>query len=168
MRYIFSLIACVMLLQPVQSANASETTIYLIRHAEKTADGSEDPALTARGRQRAVWYGAYFADKNLSALYSTDFRRTRATAEPVARITGLEIQSYDAGDLAATAERLRKLQGAILVVGHSNTTPVLAGLLCDKAMPPLDEQIYDNIYIVTIDNEGTTRLHLDHSDPGRE
>ena len=167
-RYLFSLLACLAFTLPFRPVAASEQTIYLVRHAEKISDGSNNPPLSPRGRQRAEWYAGYFADKNLSTLYSTDFRRTLETAGPVARVTGLKVRTYDPGDLAALARELRQLDGAILVVGHSNTTPLLAGLLSGQALPPLDEQHYDRIFIITIDNEGATRLHMDHSDPRRE
>jgi hypothetical protein len=44
-------------------------------------------------------------------------------------------------------------------VGHSNTTPVLAGLLTDQFMQPFDESVYDRIYKVVI-NQGKKKLFI--------
>ena len=49
-----------------------------------------------------------------------------------------------------------------LVVGHSNTTAVLAGLLVDEEMGAFDLDIYDRIYQVVI-YKNSARLHLLHS-----
>ncbi|WP_321396020.1 phosphoglycerate mutase family protein [Emcibacter sp.] len=149
------------MLEPV----LAEQTIYLIRHAEKMTDGTADPALTEAGRQRAQWYAGYFADKKLTAVYSTDLKRTRETAAPTLHNTGLSLDFYDPHDLAGFADRTRDLPGNILVVGHSNTTPYLAGLLSGQELPELQDGQYDRIFVITKNEEGTIRLHLDHSDP---
>ena len=49
-----------------------------------------------------------------------------------------------------------------LVVGHSNTTGVLAGLLVGEELGGFDLDIYDRIYQVVIYKD-TGRLHLLHS-----
>ena len=49
-----------------------------------------------------------------------------------------------------------------LVVGHSNSTPVLAGLLVGERLEPIDESIYNRIYQVVINKE-TGRLQVLHS-----
>ncbi|MDH3552297.1 MAG: hypothetical protein OER22_06750, partial [Gammaproteobacteria bacterium] len=46
----------------------------------------------------------------------------------------------------------------ILVVGHSNTVPVLiANLGASKNVPPIAEDEYDNIYIISIPWFGKTK-----------
>jgi len=47
-----------------------------------------------------------------------------------------------------------------LVVGHSNTTAVLAGLLVgDESFSTFDESIYDRIYQVVLSDSGG-RIHI--------
>ena len=46
----------------------------------------------------------------------------------------------------------------ILVVGHSNTLPALIGNMgASKKVPPIAEDEYDNIYIVSIPRFGKTK-----------
>ncbi|WP_417320717.1 histidine phosphatase family protein [Emcibacter sp.] len=143
----------------------SDQTIYLIRHAEKISDGSADPPLSTAGRQRAEWYARYFAGKELSAIYSTDLKRTRETAGPTARATGLEIKYYSPRNLPDFAREISSASGPVLVVGHSNTTPNLAGFLTNREIAELHDGQYDRIFVVSINKEGTARLHVDLSDP---
>jgi broad specificity phosphatase PhoE len=127
------------------------TTVYLVRHAEK--ESGSDPVLTPEGEARAQRLAEMLADKEIDAVFSTKFRRTQMTAEPVAKDQELEITDYDASDLKAFAKKLkREYKGkTVLVVGHSNTTPTLTGLLDGtNAYPPFDESDYSNLMMVQI------------------
>ena len=62
----------------------------------------------------------------------------------------VDIQYYDSSDLKTLSERIMDLKKNSLVIGHSNTTPVLAGLLVDEVIDPFDESIYNRIYKVVI------------------
>jgi len=139
-------------------------TIYLVRHAEKelAADNPKDPPLTPCGEQRAASLEVFLAGVNLEAVYSTDYLRTRNTAEPVARNKGLETRLYDSKKLEEFAQGLIQRQEDVLVVGHSNSTPALAGLLSGEELEAIDESIYNRIYQVVI-YKGIARAHLLHS-----
>jgi len=131
-------------------------TIYLVRHAEKEA--GDDPQLTPAGQARANQLAARLAKVKLDAIFSTDFQRTRLTAQPVATRQGLDIQSYDPKDLPAFAAQLQQAYAGktVLVVGHSNTTPTLAGLLDGtNAYPAFAESEYGNIIKVTCPGKAT-------------
>lgn len=75
------------------------TTIYLIRHAESTANvahicaGSLDIALTKLGCMQAEKLSEYFEDKRIDSVYSSDLKRARNTALPTAKKKGLEIHT---------------------------------------------------------------------------
>lgn len=139
---LFSMQACAM----TSPAPSSDATLYLVRHAEKLSGG--DPALSEDGKARAERLAAQFADVPLQAVYSTDTRRARQTAEPVAADHGLTVILYDASDLAGLAETLKARGQTALVVGHSNTTPDLVRLLGGTAnyMPESD---YERLYRVS-------------------
>src|SRR3546814_1202497 len=84
-------------------------TYVVVRHAEKVDDGSRDPSLTDAGRARAHALAELLRSRDVVAVYATDFRRTRDTAEPTAAVHDLSIISYDAAAPAeAVDERDRK------------------------------------------------------------
>ncbi len=106
-------------------------TIYLVRHSEKdhTSQNHSDLPLSQCGQQRSQALSFFLSDVQLEAIYSTNYNRTLTTAQPTAIAKDLEIQTYDASDLASLAQNLLSRKQNALVVGHSNTTGYLAGLL---------------------------------------
>ena len=133
----------------------SSTVIFLVRHAEKVADG-EDPVLREAGEKRARGIANLLRDAGLQEIYSTDYRRTRDTAAPLASQLGLDVTIYDSAELEDLAAEIRRRGGRCLVVGHSNTTPELVGLLGGEPGAPIDEQSeHDRLYVVTIGPDGT-------------
>lgn len=140
---------------------AELTTVFLVRHAEK--ESGSDPALTTEGQERAAALAKLLQDVQLDAIYSTSYRRTLETAAPVAELQGLPVKNYAAGELETFAgELLRNHEGeTVLVVGHSNTTPILAGLLDEThAYAPFAEDEYDNILMLTINRETHRMMKL--------
>jgi len=80
---------------------------YLVRHAEKVLD-QRDPDLTPAGYKRADDLAARLASVPLSAIYSSDYKRTRQTAAPVATAQDVTITLYDPRDLAGFAAALKR------------------------------------------------------------
>lgn len=131
-----------------QSAPTSDA-IFLVRHAEKTAEAN-DPGLTQAGQARALALANRLGGEGITHIHSSDFIRTRDTAEPLAEKMGLEVEIYDPRDLAAIAAKLKATPGRHLVVGHSNTTPPLVELLGgDGGTPIVEATEYDRLYIVS-------------------
>ena len=142
-------------------ARDDEATFVVVRHAEKAADGSADPALAPAGVERARALARMLAAAPLVAAYATPFRRTQLTAQPAAGLHGIPVTLYDAARPAPDfAASLRKAyaRGAVLVVGHSNTAPAIASALCGCSVAPLGENDYDAIYIVHLRSDGTRSL----------
>lgn len=137
-------------------ASADEATVvFLVRHAEKV-DASRDPQLSMAGHQRAEALAVTLRDANIEQIHSSDYIRTRDTAAPLADLLNLPVQIYDAADLPAVAAALLQRGGRHLVVGHSNTTPVLVELLGgDGGVPIKEESEYDRLYVVTINSKGS-------------
>lgn len=128
--------------------------VFLVRHAEKTKDAN-DPALTEAGQQRAELLADMLIDANITHIHSSDYKRTRDTAQPLAARLGLSVALYDAGDLPAMAAKLKAEGGKHLVVGHSNTTPPLTELLGGQGGTPIVEATeYNRLYFVTIGTNG--------------
>ena len=132
-------------------------TIYIVRHAEKQLVGN-DPELAYAGGVRAKKLAQILADQDIKHIYSTDFKRTKLTAEPTAMASGMEITSYDAKNQEAFVEELRKKKGNVLVVGHSNTVSQLANYFVEESekFADLTDLEYDFIYVVTLESNSST------------
>jgi len=149
------------------------TTVIFVRHAEKAAQPADDPGLSAAGQRRVSELTRQLRDADviagIDAVYSTPYRRTEETARPIADALGLPINSYDAADTEAImAHIVKEHKGkVILVVGHSNTLPLLmADMGASKRVPPIAENEYDNIYIVSIPWFGKTKtIRLRYGEP---
>ncbi len=137
---------------------ADPSVVYLVRHAEKASD-SKDPELTEAGVKRADALAALLEAVPLTDVFSTDYKRTRATATPTAIGHKLDVQLYNPGAPESMLAEVRK-PGAHLVVGHSNTTPGLVaalGAVDGKDIPDLE---YDRLYVVFVDEDGNATSQL--------
>ncbi len=153
-RILLILLICCLTACTTAPASKDNFELYLVRHAEKQADGSRDPELTEAGTQRAENLTVWFEDKNINDIWSSDYKRTRDTAKPTVSKLGLELNIYDPRDLNALSETLLRNQNNALIVGHSNTTPELARLLCDCDIEDMDESEYDRLIVISIGNSG--------------
>ena len=138
-------------------------SIYLVRHAEKEASNHEEknPDLTPCGVQRAHRLNVILKSIKLDAIYSSDYLRTRETAAPVAKEKRLDVKLYDPGTLGQFAEELLTERRNSLVVGHSDTTGVLAGMLAGVEIDEFSETEYDRLYQVIISSDAI-KLSLLH------
>jgi 2,3-bisphosphoglycerate-dependent phosphoglycerate mutase len=135
---------------------AQNTTLFLVRHAEKVGDGSADPALTPEGTARAQELAYILQHVKLDAVYSTPYIRTKNTALPTAQEKGLEIRLYEPHDESFILKVLDEFAGGkILIVGHSNTIPALVNQLPgSEKYRDLPESTYDNLFVVSMPAEG--------------
>jgi zinc protease len=135
---------------PAQSRPAAGDTvvIYLVRHAEKL-DESRDPPLTEAGLTRAEDLRHRLNSAGITAIWSTDFQRTRATVKPLAGALSLPVTVYDPSRQSEFAGKLLRTQGRHLVVGHSNTIPDLVKALGGEPGTPSEATEYDRLYLVT-------------------
>ena len=151
------------------------TTVIFVRHAEKAALPADDPDLSEDGRRRAAELARQLVDADVvpgvgvDAVYSTSFRRTIETARPLAEALDLQIMTYDVADTEAfLATVVRDYKGKIvLIVGHSNTVPRMIGNMgASKNVPPIAEDEYDNMYLVSIPWFGKTKtIRLRYGEP---
>jgi broad specificity phosphatase PhoE len=143
---------------------AQKTTYILIRHAEKdtTTTGSTmmnaDPPLSKAGEARAQKLITALQAYTTDAVYSTNYKRTIHTVQPIANSINKQVIIYSPKDMNYFASQLLKEKDkTILIAGHSNTTPALVNLLIKKEeYKSLDESVYNKIFIVTITPEKTT------------
>jgi 2,3-bisphosphoglycerate-dependent phosphoglycerate mutase len=132
------------------SASAQNKTIVLVRHAEKVDGTSQDPELSAAGKERSQRLIKKVGRYRPKEIYSTDFKRTRDTVQPLAAKRHVQIQTYDPRDQKALAAKiLASPNKRVLVSGHSNTIPGLANLLGKKELfKNLDDAEYGAIWVI--------------------
>jgi len=140
------------------------TTVIFVRHAEKATIPADNPGLNEAGKRRAAELARQLVDADVIAgidvVYSTSYRRTEETVQPVATALNLPITPYDASNTETIMDEIvREHKGKIiLVVGHSNTVPALIGNMgASKNVPEINETEYDNIYIVSVPWFGKTK-----------
>jgi 2,3-bisphosphoglycerate-dependent phosphoglycerate mutase len=137
------------------------TTYYLVRHAEKdrTDKTNRNPDLNPDGLKRAENWAAYFKNIDLDAVYSTKYNRTMQTAKPTAESKNLGILNYNPNKMYDSIFKKTTHGKTVLVVGHSNTTPVFVNKILGEVKY---ENMLDNdnasLYIVTITGDKKTSL----------
>jgi hypothetical protein len=72
----------------VAAPKAPATTIIFVRHAEAAGGDPRDPPLTPTGVARADALAKALSGAGVSAVYSSQFNRTRSTGEAVAKAEG--------------------------------------------------------------------------------
>ena len=147
------------------TAQNSPKTIYIVRHAEKQLEG-KDPELAYVGEVRAKKLAQILEKEAIKRVLSTDYTRTRNTAQPTATAAGLTLEVYDPKNQEALVADLRASEGNVLVVGHSNTVSQLANAFVDEGekFADLTDLEYDFIYVVTLEKNGTKVVRKTYKD----
>lgn len=146
------------------AAWAEPSMIYLVRHAEKES-GGKDPELTEQGHGRAQNIAAILHKTGIANIFSSQYKRTMQTAHAVAQRTGVPVQAYDAAAPKQLVERVKSLDGVVLVVGHSNTLPELVRLLGGAPGADIADNEYDRLYLLIAHPNGATATVLLASPP---
>jgi len=145
-------------------ARQRPTTVLVVRHAEKASDADDSP-LTEAGVRRSQALVRVAEEAGVGAVYSSQFRRNRDTAKPLAErlgvsVTEVPVNLNNPGDYGKALARdiLEKHAGeAVVVIGHANTVAATVEGLTGHAAPPGDIQ-YGDLFIVTVTPSGETRL----------
>jgi len=138
------------------NAIAQNKTIILVRHAEKAPatenDKTGDVELSSEGRDRAVRFTTLAKRYRPGEIFATAYKRTRQTVEPIAKLRGKEIQTYDPAKQSELVDLILKSKTKRFVIaGHSNTVPLLANLLAKKEVfKQLPDTEYGVIYVIRI------------------
>ncbi len=168
-----TLLCLVVLLLPVPLA-AQAGVVILARHAEKSAP-SDDPELSPEGKRRAEALALVVADVRLTAILTTQFRRTRLTAAPAAHAAGIVPivvpaagTTADAAAAVATAIDGLSPGSVVLVVGHSNTLGPIIAALGGPGLPDLCDGEYATLFTLLRPASGPPHLlrtHYGAADP---
>jgi phosphohistidine phosphatase SixA len=151
-------------------ASAEPTTVIIVRHAERAAEPVNDPALSAAGLTRANQLAEALAQFKVNAIITTNLRRTKETAQPLAKKMALQATEIGVrkGEAAAHVPEvvgaILKLSGTVLVVGHSNTAAQIVTALTDQPMTPLCETSYSHVFIVNRATKSVAKLRYGQTD----
>ena len=159
-------LALILLLTTTATASA-QGIIYLVRHAERADSGTmagttmaTDPDLSEAGRARAASLAVMLKDAGIKAIYTTEYKRTRQTAEPLAKAIGVTATVVPARDMKALVEKLKAADAPVLVVGHSNTVGETIAALGVTEPVKIGDGDYDNLFVVVPGAKHTlVRLH---------
>lgn len=131
------------------------TTIIVIRHAEKSDDGTSDPSLSSDGLKRATRLANYFNYTKVDQLFATPYKRTRETLSVIAVNKKLDVITYNPSDKMFFAEFLTKQKGKTsIIAGHSNTAPIIVNdFIKVNTYPQIPDSEYGKMWILTFDAE---------------
>ena len=134
----------------ISPATALPELVILVRHAERATEPAGDPALTPAGEQRAQALAQALTGLRVNAILTTQYRRTRDTAAPLAEALGIQTQVVDAkaGHVQAVADAVRAQNGVVLVVGHSNTVTAVLAALGGPKLADLCETSFHHAFVL--------------------
>ena len=146
-------------------------TVFLIRHAEREDEPRQDPPLKKEGVARSQELARLLSNAGIKSIYTSQFARTKLTAEPLASKLGLTAASIslksnptNPRQIAeeSTAEVVNKIMERpgenVLVVGHSNSIPDVIKMLGGDVVPTIDERTFDDLFIVTVYAKGKAKV----------
>ncbi|MBW8199394.1 SixA phosphatase family protein [Flagellimonas abyssi] len=139
------------------------STFYFIRHAEKDRTDPEnaDPELNQDGLDRAIRWAEVFDAIPLDMVYSTNYERTSMTAAPTSVKKDIDITYYDPSTFDVEEFKLINEGKNVLVVGHSNTTPMLVNKVIGvEKYGPMDDSDNASLFIVRIIDGVPTDIRL--------
>ncbi|HEX8651342.1 MAG TPA: phosphoglycerate mutase family protein [Pyrinomonadaceae bacterium] len=143
---------------------ANPTVVLIVRHAEKASD-AEDSPLTEAGAQRAQALVQVALDAGVSAIYSSQFKRNRDTAQPLAdrlgvAVTEMPVNLQSPGDYGKVLARdiIEKHAGqTVAVVGHGNTIASTIEGLTGRASS-VSSPAYSDLFIVVVPPAGAAKV----------
>jgi broad specificity phosphatase PhoE len=148
---------------PAQASVSLESEmVIVVRHAEKATDDPVDPTLSAAGLKRAEALADALANAGVGAIVTTHLKRTQATTAPLASKLGIkpvvlvvkrgETAAHIADVVAAVNAARATKKGAVLVVGHSNTVPLIVKALSGVTVANICESQHADVFILSIAN----------------
>ena len=150
------------------------TTVFLVRHAERADAPREDPPLLETGTLRAQLLAHILGKAGIKAIYTSQYLRTKATAEPLAKQLGIvsvaialkmsasNPRQVSSGSINEITEKIYQRPGEnALIIGHGNSIPDVIKALGGDTVPTMDEKEFDDLFVVTVYAKGKARVtHL--------
>jgi len=169
---IFMVFATTMFCAPaVAQDEFKPITVFLIRHAEREQEPKQDPPLSKDGIARSQALARLLGSAGIKAILTSQYTRTKQTAEPLATKLGLTVTPFSlkispsnprqiaAESTAEVTNKILERSGeSVLVIGHSNSIPDVIKMLGGDIVPTIDEQKFDDLFIVTVYAKGKAKV----------
>ncbi|RKE95109.1 SixA phosphatase family protein [Ichthyenterobacterium magnum] len=156
MKHIVIIVIALLSVLPIHSQkeiSTETTTYYFIRHAEKDRSDktNRNPHLTEIGKDRAEHWSKILKHVKFDAVYSTDYNRTKETAQPTATKNSVDITLYNPRNIDGKTFMNATKGKTVLIVGHSNTTPMFVNAILGKEKyKDINDSNNGNLYTITI------------------
>ena len=140
----------------------AQRTIVVVRHADKI-DDTDDAVLSPTGEAQATRLAHVLKDVGISAIYTTQFKRTIQTAAPLADSLKLKLLAYEQTDVDGVVKEIRQKHPTevVMVVGHRSTVPEILKQFGASEPVALGSSEYDSLFILTLPpDQSPTLLHL--------
>ena len=151
-----------------------KTTIYMVRHCESEGNACRrsqarfDGIVTRKGLEQAQVLSDHFKNMPITAIYSSDAYRCRATAEPLSKATGLPVQyrmmlreytigAWEGYSIGYTANRFPGLYERWLATPYDHNIPGADPFWLAA------ERGYLGIQQIAAENPGGTVVAITHS-----
>ena len=149
----------------VQSPPGTQTTVIILRHAGRDMNlDVPDPGLPWQGRRRAKKLVEVLGDKGVTAIYCSNLRRNRQTAQPLADHLGLKPNIVYTSRLSRPEKLARELLdefltkhtgGVVVWVGNLRNIEEMYKLVDGTGSPPTK---YGTLVIVVIPDRTPPRI----------
>jgi broad specificity phosphatase PhoE len=149
----------------VAAPAAAQSSVFLVRHGERADSGMSpapgaNPDLSEAGKARAESLATVLKDANITAIFTTEYKRTQQTAAPLAKALGLTAKVVPAKSTADLVKQIKAEKGNVLVVGHGNTVPDIIKDLGVSASVTIPDDEFDSLFIVSREaSPSILRLH---------
>jgi broad specificity phosphatase PhoE len=142
----------------------AQQALLVVRHAEQVQGATQggvqggvqggmmegDPVLSEAGQRRADALAAHLKDARITAIYTSQYQRARATAAPLAAALKLQPEVVMKDDIPALANAIRTnhADDVVLVVGHSDTVPAILKTFGATEPVEIGRTEFDNLWLV--------------------
>ena len=138
--------------------------MLIVRHGEKLNPDSntQNEPLSAAGQARALALRKTLLRSGVTAVYSTDTRRTRDTVAPLAAIFRLSTQPYTDANALANEVLAHHRGDVVVVAAHSDTMAAVANAFgAQLSTAPIAD--FDNIYVVSVAGNMSNVVNLQYA-----
>jgi broad specificity phosphatase PhoE len=117
----------------------------------------DDPGLSSAGKKRALALATLLSDARITSIFTSDLRRTKDTAAPLA--TQLAIAPVVIADApAAAAAEIKAASDRVLVIGHTNTVPEIIKALGGPPDVEIQHAEFDRLFVMQVPAAGAGSL----------